>query len=149
MRLIILVAALLVASCGSPRTRPTVEADNLKDQLVALEKQSWVAWQKRDGAFFASFLSSDHIEVGSSGPGDKTSVVAFVGSPACTVKSYAVDSFQLSRPTSDTALLVYHAQQKTTCGGVAVPSPVWVSSLYVFRDGRWQNALYQQSPANK
>lgn len=144
-----LSATLLLAACCTLTTSPPADTAVLKDQLVALEKQSWVAWQKRDGQFFASFLSEDHVEVGASGPTGKTHVVAFVGSPSCSVQSYAVDSFQLTRVASDTALLVYHAQQKTTCGGIPVPSPVWVSSLYVYRDGRWQNAMYQQSHASK
>jgi hypothetical protein len=38
--------------------------DALKDSLVALEKESWRAWQHRDGAFFQKFLSDDHVEVG-------------------------------------------------------------------------------------
>ena len=41
--------------------------DALKDTLVTLEKQSWEAWQKRDGAFFEHFLSDDHVEVGFGG----------------------------------------------------------------------------------
>jgi hypothetical protein len=46
----------------------------------------------------------------------------------------------------DTALLAYRAEQKTMCGGFAVPSPAWVSSLYVKRGSRWVNVLYQQTP---
>jgi len=56
------------------------------------------------------------------------------------VRSYDVDQFGLTRISSDTALLVYHARQDTTCGSALVPSPVWASSLYVLRGGRWQNA---------
>ena len=79
----------------------------------------------------------------------KTAVVEFVGRPACIVESYAVDRFQMTRLSPDTALLVYHVEQKTTCGKVPVPSPAWASSLYVYREDRWVNAAYQQSPAAK
>jgi hypothetical protein len=50
---------------------------------------------------------------------------------------------------ANTALLNYWAEQDTTCNGNAVPSPAWVSSLYVRRGERWVNALYQQTPTPK
>ncbi len=121
----------------------------LSETLIKLEKQSWEAWKARDGKFFQGFLADNHVELGSGGVTDKATVVAFVGSPACVVKSFAVDKFQLTVLDPNTALLTYHAEQDTTCGGSAVPSPVWVSSLYVKRGKHWLNAFYQQTPAQK
>ncbi len=119
----------------------------LKDTLVNLEKQSWQAWQRRDGAFFQAFLSDDHVEVGFHGVTRKAAVVAGVASRACVVHSFAIDTFELTRLNPTTVLLTYHAAQQTLCNGHAVPSPVWASSLYVRRGGRWLNAMYQQSQA--
>ena len=126
-----------------------VDKEALKEALVKLEKQSWVAWQGHDGKFFQDFLSDDHVELGAGGPASKAAVVSMVGSTACTVKSYTVDHFELTMLSPDTALLTYHAAQDTTCGGKPVPSPVWVSSLFVKHGDRWLNALYQHSPAVK
>ena len=150
MRIPCIAAVLIVLTgcAGIGRVR-AVSDSVLEEQLTTLEKQSWVAWQNRDGQFFDSFLADDHVEIGFGGPADKKAIVGFVGSPACVVESYSVNSFHMTRVTPDTAVLVYHAQQKTSCGGVLVPSPVWVSSLYVNRGGRWLNAAYQQSPAAK
>ncbi|HEV2533109.1 nuclear transport factor 2 family protein [Phenylobacterium sp.] len=122
------------------------QAASLDDELIALEKQSWVAWQTHDQAFFARFLSEDHVEMQGNGPAGKAGVVAGVGG-ACTVKSYQVDHFKVTRFGPDTALVTYRAAQDTTCGSAKVPSPVWATSLFVKRDGRWQNALYVHSPA--
>jgi hypothetical protein len=61
------------------------------------------------------------------------------------VAKYAVEQFHLTKFDANAALLTYYASQQTTCSGEAVPSPVWVSSLYVRRNNRWQNAAYQQS----
>jgi hypothetical protein len=123
--------------------------DALKETLVSLEKQSWEAWKKRDGKFFQEFLSDDHVEVGFNGLTNKARVVAGVASPVCVVKSYAVDRFELTMIDADAALLTYHAEQDTACGGNPVPSPVWVSSLYVKRGGHWLNAFYQQTQTRK
>ena len=69
------------------------ESDEVKEHLIKLEKQSWEAWKNRDSKFFQDFLSDDHVEVGFGGLTNKAEVVAFVGSPVCTVKSYQARSF--------------------------------------------------------
>ncbi|MEO8430798.1 MAG: nuclear transport factor 2 family protein [Acidobacteriota bacterium] len=128
------------------RPPPAAASTSLEETLTRLEKQSWEAWKGRDGKFFQDFLSDDHVEVGFGGPTDKATVVSGVASPVCVVRGYSIDRFHLTALDANTALLTYHAAQDTTCGGQPVPSPVWASSLYVRRAGRWWNALYQQTP---
>jgi hypothetical protein len=142
------LVTFMLAGFVSGQTAQTGES-SITESLTSLEKQSWEAWQKRDGKFFQHFLSDDHLEVGFNGPATKAQVVAFVGSPTCTVKNYSVDKFKVVMLDEKTAVVTYHAEQDITCNGTAVPSPVWVSSLYVKRDGRWLNALYQQTQASK
>lgn len=142
------IVLLAFASLALGQGKQTNE-QKLKETLIAREKQSWEAWQKRDGKFYQDFLSDDHVEVGGGGTSSKAEVVAFVGSPVCVVKSYAVDQFTLTMFDPQTALLTYHAEQDTTCGGKPVPSPAWVSSLYVKRGKNWLNAFYQQTPTGK
>jgi hypothetical protein len=124
------------------------EQGALKEHLVNLEKQSWEAWKNRDGKFFQDFLSDDHVEVGFGGLATKAQVVAFVGSPVCQVKSYELDHFELKMLDKNTALLTYREAQDAVCQKV-VPSPCWVSSLYMKRGDRWLNVLYQQSQIEK
>ena len=118
----------------------------LADTLEALEMRSWAAWKARDSAFFRTFLSDDHVELGVSGRSNKARVVETVGTPRCVVTSYSVDNLQVTRFDTNTALVTYHATQATTCNGKPVPSPAWVSSLYIRRGSRWVNAVYQQTP---
>lgn len=127
------------------KAQPQATQETLKEKLTTLERRSWEAWKNRDGSFFHGFLADDHVEVGFGGLTDKANVVAGVSSPNCVVKSYSLDRFALTVFDANTALLNYHAAQDTTCFGNAVPSPVWVSSLYVRRGDRWLNALYQQT----
>jgi hypothetical protein len=144
-----LIACVHLAGLSGITATNSSNNDRLKETLVDLEKKSWEAWKNRDGNFFQGFLSEDHVEVGFGGPTDKVNVVTFVGSPVCTVKSYSVEQFKLTVFGPNTALLTYHAAQDTTCGGRPVPSPVWVSSLYIKRGNRWRNALYQQTQTAK
>ncbi len=141
-------ATILKAGLAPPAARPQDSRgeDGVSGALIALERQSWVAWQAHDGKFFDDFLADDHVELGSSGPAGKQAVVKFVGSGACTVETYAVSDFRFTRISDTAALLVYRAEQKTNCGGAALPSPAWATSVYALRDGRWRNVLYQQLP---
>jgi len=143
---IILVAVALAFSFKSPvKSGDDETKEAIKEKLVALEKKSWEAWKNRDSAFFKEFLSDDHIEVGAGGVSGKRGVVRSVGSPACSVNSYSVEKFNMVLLDKDVAVLTYHAMQETMCGGNAVPSPAWVSSVYMRRNNVWLNVLYQQS----
>lgn len=124
-------------------------ADPLEEELISMEKASWVAWKSHDSRFYESFLSDDHLEVHGLGVGGKAGVVALVGSGACNVESYMLDHFEFRRLAADAAVLNYRAEQKTTCAGVAVPSPVRATSVFARRDGHWVNVLYQHSAVAK
>jgi hypothetical protein len=134
-------------AASSSNTSPGVPNGALEDTLIALEKKSWEAWKNRDGKFFDEFLSDDHLEVGFGGLANKAAVVNMVGSPVCTVKSYTVDKFKCTLIDTNVAVLSYYATQDTVCYGKPVPSPVWVTSLFVKRGERWVNVLYQHSEA--
>jgi Domain of unknown function (DUF4440) len=135
----------LFAQLTSPAV-PAAPASEIKKLLVGLERESWAAWKERNAQFYRTFLSEDHVEVYGTGVLDKNAVLQTVGSAACEVRSYVVDSFELHMLDATTALLTYRAAQDTSCGGHPVPSPAWVSSLYLKRGDRWLNVFYQQSP---
>lgn len=136
---ILVALAIVLSSRAEGQTR------TLADTLEKLERDSWRAWQSHDGKFFEGFLSDDHVEVGFFGTGGKKTVVQGVAGGGCTVASYAVDRFATTRLAPNVAVVTYHAAQDTRCGNTKVPSPVWVSSVYVKRSGRWLNAVYQQT----
>ncbi len=112
-----------------------------------LETRSWIAWKNHDGAFFEQFLAEDHVEVHANGITGKAAVVDGVRSPACVVQDYSIGPLSLLPVSVDTVLVTYRAEQNTACGTSRVPSPVWATSLYVKRAGRWVNVLYQHTPA--
>ncbi|HEY0411625.1 MAG TPA: nuclear transport factor 2 family protein [Allosphingosinicella sp.] len=138
-----LLAALLLGAAPTPAAAP----DPLEAQLIALEKESWAAWQGQDVAFWQRFLSDDHVELNAFvGAVGKKEVIAGIAGRQCRVASWKVDGFTYRRFDASTALLVYRAEQDTKCGAFVVPSPVWVTSLYQKRGGRWLNLLYGHTP---
>lgn len=142
----IALSTTMLATAAPPATA-SPEDSSLEQTLIALERQSWTAWKAQDASFFDGFLSDDHVELWPVGPAGKEAVVSGVRSGGCRVESYAVSAFRFTRLSSDSAVLVYRAEQKTTCGGHPVPSPVWATSIYARRDGQWMNILYEQLPA--
>jgi len=146
------LAALAVVLAGCAATNALKPYENeaaVQDRLVAMEKQSWVAWQQHDASYFSSLLSDDHIDVGPTGFADKAAVVNAVRGGGCTVQSYSVEDFRVRRVADDAMMVMYRASQNTTCNGAAVPSPASVTSVYARRNGRWQNVLFQQTPVNR
>src|SRR5262249_52486544 len=121
-------------------------AASTRQTIVDLERQSWSAWQRHDGAFFARFLSDDHIEIHTTGSATKAQVVQFVASGVCTVASFSLGDMTFTQLSRDAAVVTYRAEQDTTCNRSRVVSPTWVTSGYVFRAGRWQNAIHVQTP---
>lgn len=146
MRRMFVIAAVLFTLAG---TRASAQTANpaLEKELIALEKQSWEAWKNRDGDFFDTFLSDDHVEIHPGGVAGKAGVVASVRTKSCVVNTYSLDGFKLTQFSPDAAMLTYYADQNTLCNGVAVPTPVWTGSLFIKRDGRWLNAAYQHTKA--
>jgi hypothetical protein len=49
----------------------------------------------------------------------------------------------------DVAILTFSATQDATCGGAAEPSPVWASTVFVKRGGKWLAAFHQETPAQR
>lgn len=142
-----IAAGLALASLSAAADAKPISDKVLGRQLIALEKQSWVAWQRMDSKFWQRFLSDDHVELnGFIGATGKKQVIGGIASGECKVASYAVDHFTFRRFSPDTALLIYRAAQDTKCGAFKVPSPVWATSLYQLRGGRWQNVLYGHTP---
>jgi hypothetical protein len=140
---------VLIATLFALVTTLTAAAPSSSDAafIRELESKSWVAWKNHDAIFFEQFLSDDHVEVHGHGIMGKAAVVEGVRSPACVVQSYLLGPLSLTLVSPDAMLVTYRAEQDTHCGNARVPSPVWASSLYAKRSGRWVNVLYQHTPA--
>ena len=131
-------------AADGPEPVSNAASDEMK--IRELEVASWLAWKTHDATFFEQFLADDHVEIHGYGITDKAAVVAGVRSPACVVGAYSLGPLTITRIAADTALVTYRAAQDTRCGGTKVPSPVWATSLYVKREGRWLNVMYQHTP---
>lgn len=136
------VLALLVWSA------PVRAQDDLSTTLEGIERNLWEAWKDADWDVFRANLVEDAVNNGAGGvmAGRDAMLSEMAGSP-CEVAGYSLGDFQVHRVAAGTAILTYRAEQQATCDGETLPSPVWVSAVYVNEGGTWKNALYQETPA--
>jgi hypothetical protein len=142
-----IAVGLMLTGIGAAADARPISDQALERHLIAMEKQSWVAWQNMDAKFWDRFLSADHVELNAFiGATGKKQVIDGIAGGTCKVAGYTVDHFTFRRFSAGTALLIYRAAQDTSCGAFKVPSPVWATSLYQLRDGRWLNVLNGHTP---
>ena len=128
----------------SPKPKPAMSKAQIQKSLIATEKKLWAAWKNKDPKPFKATLASDSVMVGESGVADKATAIQAITSTDCDVKSYALSDFRLSMASPTVALISYKATVEGTCGGAAIP-PVWASSVYVNRGGKWYAFSHQES----
>jgi uncharacterized protein (TIGR02246 family) len=159
MKRLLFAAAMLIAAptFAVAQTTPATPsqpaagqgAGDVKQALIDLEKGAWEAWKKKDGKYFESFLSDDTVQVSPAGVTRKAQIVKGIVASTCDVKGYEMDGFDVVMLNPDTALLTFSATQDATCGGAAEPSPVWASTVFVRRGGKWLAAFHQETPAQR
>ncbi|PYT76801.1 MAG: hypothetical protein DMG40_25390 [Acidobacteria bacterium] len=134
------------------RTKGTAP-EGTEQIVVELEKRGWQAAVDRDSRADAALLADDFQNVAEYGVWDKSRFAQTVSDPNYTLKSFSMSEVRFSRLAPTVVLLTYNATQVGTDHGKPVPSPVYISSVWVNRNGKWLNALFQDtrqlSPGNE
>lgn len=121
--------------------------DSMETQIVALEKSAFEAWKAKDKKFFEDHMSEDGQYLEGNGTGGKAQYVKAIIDNNCTVSSYSLDNTKVTMLSKEVALLTYRYTHDVVCGGNPEPSPLWASTMYVKRGGKWLIAFHQEIPA--
>lgn len=113
--------------------------------LGALERQSFEAWKARDRSFWTTFLSEKFVGWSSSGRLDKPSAVRTLSGADCRIVSYQLSNEQVSRLTTDAAVLTHKTEVDGICGGKQLAPRSYTATVYVREDGQWKAAFRAQS----
>jgi hypothetical protein len=130
----------------APSPRPAMSKAQIQKHLIATERKLWDAWKNKDSKPFKATLASDAVVIAEEGVANKETIVKMMGEGGCEIKSFELAEFKLTMINSSTALLTYKGTADGTCGGTAMP-PVWCSSVYVNRGGKWYAISHQETPA--
>jgi hypothetical protein len=106
---------------------------------VQLERQGWEAIKTKDYRTYVRSLAEDFVDVLPDGIITKGEEEK--GIVQLTVDDYKWEGLRVVHFSPDITLLVYKASQKASYGGKPIPTPTWVSSLWIKRNGRWLNAF--------
>lgn len=143
-----IITLLLAAAFGiglfvtrSASADPSQEA--IANQIIAREKASVEAWQKKDKAFMADFLSDDATYFGPMNPYLETDPKTnFLPKFEQYVEMVKYIDFQMYNPRvqiyGDTAVLTYNSNVAATIGGQPTNYTGKMTSVYVKQGNTWR-----------
>ncbi|MEQ1873641.1 MAG: nuclear transport factor 2 family protein [Ilumatobacteraceae bacterium] len=115
--------------------------------FMELEWQVWDALTLGDKAADEALLTQDFVGVYPTGFADRADHAGQLAGGA-TVDSYFINQPRIVRIAGDAVMLCYRAEFRRLRNGVAGPvEAMYVSSLWVERDGEWRNSFSQDTPA--
>ena len=136
----------LVVRSARAQDKPGVAA--LREQIMALEKQSWEYLRTRDRAAMRRFLPDDAVLIFSGERFDKEEMLAHMAD--YRLDTYEIEpAYGLRMITPDAVVLIYRVTSRgATRFDRTATDKVLATSLYVRRNGRWRAVLYQETPSN-
>jgi uncharacterized protein (TIGR02246 family) len=137
-----LLTIVVTFALGQMKQNDPVEA-----QIVALENMAFEAWKNKDRKFFEDHMYEGGQYLDLNGVGGKAQYVKAIIDNNCTVSTYSLDNTKVTMLSKDVALLTYRYAHNVVCGANPEASPLWASTIYVKRDGKWLIAFHQEIPA--
>lgn len=142
------VIALALVAVAFTSTPGRVKRDSpVEEEVVALEKRAYEAWKQKDKKFFEEHMAEDGRYLDANGGGGKAQYVRAIIDNDCTVNGYALDKPKVTLLGRDAALLTYRYTYDIVCGGKPEAGPLWASTVYVKRGGKWLIAFHQELTA--
>lgn len=134
-----LVLALAIAS-------PSMAGD-LKDDVVAVEKNAWKAYAQHDPKAYGDTMTDDAVVAPTSGNimRGKQKILADLSNNPCDVKNFDLADTKVRQLSSDIAILTYNLTQDVTCDGKNLTPKAFVTAIYVRQGGKWRSASYQET----
>lgn len=142
MLLLIATVSALALFVGTGRAvAETPQA--VADQIIAREKASFDAWQRKDKAFFENFLAEDSTYFSFESPYLETDPKTnFFPKFEKYAEMYKINDFQMYNPRvqvyGDTAVLTYNSAVSVTFGGQPINYTAKVTSVYVKQGNTWR-----------
>src|ERR1044072_4865282 len=145
------VCGLVLADSRSTAAGAT-DSTALANQIIAREKSSLEAWQKKDKAFWADFLADDATFFSSQTPYlDTEPKVNFLPKFEQYVEMFKFNDLQMYTPRvqvyGDTAVLTYNSAVSDSMGGQPLNYTAKVTTVYVKQGNIWR-VVHSHETAN-
>jgi hypothetical protein len=137
-----------VAASKSSESRPSssTPADSgLKEMFEAKNKAEWEAIKNKDKKAYGELLADDYEGVEVDGQGERTKIQALNELVNSNVSNYTLWGFKFIPLGSDAAFVIYEVTLQFPPKSVVHFSRVYVTELWVKRDGQWKELHYQET----
>lgn len=132
------------------------EQQSIANQIIAREKASVEAWQRKDKAFFADYMADDATYFSSMSPYlDTDSKANFLPKFEQYAEMFKFNDFQMYNPRvqvyGDTAVLTYNSSVSATFSGQPLMYTAKATAVYVKQGNTWRvvHAHESMNPAAK
>lgn len=149
----VIIFALLALSSNFNLTARSGAAGNARAQsiaseIIAREKASFAAWQRKDKAFYADYWADDFTEFLPSNPYLDTKA-NLMPKFEQMVEQWKIIDFQMYNPQvqtyGDVAVLTYNESISGKYDGQASSYTGKVTMVYVKQNGAWRGVHYHES----
>lgn len=152
---LILALSLFVAASGFTLltgNAASAEASQqaIAAQIIAREKASFEAWQRKDKAFYTDFFTDDATFFSSMSPYLETEPKAnFLPKFEQAVEMFKFNDYQMYNPRvqvyGDTAILTYNSSVFASISGQPVNYTAKITSVYVKQGNTWRSVHGHES----
>ena len=141
---------LSLAACAPPRPASGRAASGpVRETIIAIERQAWEAWKRKDASFFRTTLLPNAAYVSATGVNTREEIAHQIETDTCKVGGYVLRNEEVHSLSPDVALLTFRVMSDVTCGDQAIHSDAWSSTVYV-RDGEsWRVSFHQETDAQR
>jgi uncharacterized protein (TIGR02246 family) len=138
--------ALSILTLLAARGRAAADApppETIAPQIIAREKASFDAWQRKDKAFFADFLADDATYFGTMSPYlEENPKENFLPKFEKATEMVQFNDYRMYNPRvqvyGDTAVLTYNCSVSATIGGQPMNYTAKMTSVYVKQGDTWR-----------
>jgi hypothetical protein len=137
-----------VAADKAAQTTPSKSetADpKLAELLESKVKAAWAAFQKRDKAGYAAFLTDDFQAVESNGDGEHAKLHVLMEVEHSMYTDYLLQLFQVQQLGEHYAFVTYESTMQFPKSPALRFKRVFIGELWTNRDGTWKMMRYQET----
>ncbi len=117
----------------------------LKDMFEAKVKAEWEALKSKDKKAYAELLADDYEGVEVDGKGERTKLQSVNELTDENVYNYTLWGFKVIPLNPNAALVIYESTMQFPPKAQIRYSRVYISELWMKRDGQWKEVHYQET----
>ncbi len=129
---------------GEQSSRASAQAD-LKGMLEGKVRAEWAAFKNRDRNAYGDLLAEDFVAVEDDGQGTRNKSAAAREVEQGLVTDYSLAFFKCTPLGPDSAFVTYEASIRFPPKAQVRFERVYVSEVWVKRDGQWKTLHYQDT----